>query len=167
MKKVWVVVVFFISFMAVAQEEILMPSSFDENKMIVKRKDENGNFVPVDELAPPVSHVKNKQKSAPQAEPILNNKRPTKKFKMKKKTREIPASTIQVDRSTDIMPSSFSQSTFYMTVDKSVSRTLSTQTMERARQELEKENTVYEECNSNDPNCKEYELDEQGRVIVK
>ena len=132
----------------VAEEEILMPSSFDENKMILKRKDENGNFVPVDDSAPTMKqnaqNQPNFQKPTPvmmqkknnvgpsrnnvpkwqqkkeNAAPVPNQSGNVKKYKKVHKQYTMPKKTLVVPEDGEVMPSTFNlgQSTFDVKIDR-------------------------------------------------
>ena len=50
MKKMFFLFCLCLGSIAVAQETITLPSTFDENQMIVKKMDANGNYIPVNQI---------------------------------------------------------------------------------------------------------------------
>ena len=154
MKKVYLIGIIFMAFGANAQQ-MVVPSSFDENRMIVKVMDKDGNFVPVDENTLTDSPEKQIEKSASSQKNKTekfeksNNK---KKFKRKQKTYSIQRSTFTPETYDNLpaAPSTFRQ-----------------ETMSGAQKDLLKEMTFFEECTGNDPNCREYEVDDKGEVIFQ
>ncbi len=170
MKKYYLIGLMFVAFIVNAQE-MIVPSSFDENKMIVKRMDEDGNFVPVNEdtISENQSETEKPQqmfrvkktrlpkkptlkiKEIPEEGQVNEQKEPRKKrFKKIEKDYSVPKSTFDSDVYDADLPSTFS-----------------TETMESAQRDLQEEMYSFEECGPNDKGCQEYETDSKGNVILR
>lgn len=178
MKKILFLFALFLSVPVVAQETISLPSTFDENQMIVKKKDENGNFVPVNQIKidlEDMSTFKTKEENlqgvklkikesvqdaekTEQAElpnentlqPLTEQKR-VRKFRAREKDYGLPKTTFGDE--------ALQEATTFSGV------TFDTSTMKETVKEFKRESTFFEECDSDDPECKTYEVDEEGQVV--
>lgn len=186
MKKILFLFALFLSVPVVAQETISLPSTFDENQMIVKRKDANGNFVPVNQIKIDLDNqpalkaeeknlqgvklkikesVQNSEKKIPaqvneQAEQKLPNENTLQPPTEQKRVRRLRA------REKDYgMPKTTFGSSALQEAEMFSGVTFDTSTMEETVKEFKRESTFFEECDSDDPECKTYELDEEGQVI--
>ena len=80
----------------------------------------------------------------------------------KKRIRKLRA----VEKDYSIPKTTFGNSTLQK-VKVPVNGTFQTSTMAKAIEDFRKESISFEDCNSDDPNCKIYEVDEKGQVIFK
>ena len=212
---------------AVAQETIVLPSTFDETQMIVKKVDMNGNYIPLNQVADVsdnpkeqvakipvdsqrkqvVENIQVSEENVPQKRggrlkfndpqmqnnaenavvrnseefdqtvkkaeqegrvmvlkkhPVLFEEEKEQKPVEQKRVRKLRA--IQKDYS--IPKTTFGKEAF-KGIEISKNSTFQTPTMTDALKDLRKESIRFEECNSNDPDCKMYEVDEEGQVIFK
>ncbi|MBP5535035.1 MAG: hypothetical protein J6Y03_06000 [Alphaproteobacteria bacterium] len=222
MKKVFFLFCLFLGNVVVAQETITLPSTFDENQMIVKKIDANGNYIPlnqvqltenIQQVQQPVQNVQTSgnlpetpQPEAPQkkggrlkfndpqmqenAEKAVIRDSNEIKEAMQKAEQEGKVMTLRksvlleeetqsrpverkrvrkfrvTERDYSIPRTTFGNDTLKK-VELPQNLTFQTQTMTDALKDFKRESLRFEECDSEDPNCRMYEVDEEGKVIFK
>ena len=165
MKKILCLMCLFLPFGAWAQS-FLLPSSFDENQIIEKVQDADGNFVPVDQVVEnkPASQAQTAQNPAASIIEGEQKKPNAPQTKPAHRTRQLRA----VQKDYGLPKSTFDAQTLEQIDQPSNNATFQTQTMSQAVRDFKRESTSYEECSStDDPNCRTYEVDENGEVIIQ
>ena len=200
MKKISFFICLFFAGVALAQESIVLPSSFDENQMIVKKMDSNGNYIPIEqpdfvqgktlpENTPPSVKERNHRPQGQVGQMKFDNQskqRPVGKLPLKTQ-KELKNSNVQeqtiptvesstprkrlrkfraVEKDYSIPKTTFGNETLQK-IEVPEQTTFQMPTMEKAVRDFRRESISFEECDTEDPNCKVYELDEAGRVIFK
>ena len=228
MKKILFLFCLFFATGVVAQETIVLPSTFDESQMIVKKVDARGNYVPLNQVAdisnnqkeqvkkvvadsqkqtieniqiseelPGVPQkrggrlkfdnpqmqgnaenaiVKNSKefeqtvRKAEQEGKIMVLKKPMVLFEEEKEPKPVEQKRVRrlraVQKDYGIPKTTFGKEAFQK-IEVPQNPTFRMQTMTKALQDFKKESIRFEECDSNDPDCKMYEVDEEGQVIFK
>ncbi|MGN1091125.1 MAG: hypothetical protein ACI4RJ_01350 [Alphaproteobacteria bacterium] len=163
MKKIYLICFILTAFVANAQQ-MIVPSSFDENKMIVKQMDENGNFVPVDENTLTDNPVVQTSVSNDKHTLQKTQNKEQEKTDIKQKTKEAPKRKFKRIEKDYSMPKSTFGGNVY---DTQLPSTFSNETMERAQNALEEERYSFQECAPDDKDCQEYDIDSKGNIILK
>ena len=136
---------------AYAQEVITLPSSFDEHKIITKRRDEQGRYQPIyDDADPSTAEVVKEDPPAQEhAEPPAPPRR-IKRYRAVEKDYSMPKSTFSSSGFSNMndAPSSFSNSSMSETIKR-----------------FKKESTRFEECQEGEEGCRQYDVDDKGNVI--
>ena len=177
MKKILFLFCMCISGVAVAQETIVLPSSFDENQMIVKEMDEEGNFIPVNQVEGVVDD--SQQTTQQQSDQIEkdNSEEEENRRRIAPKEKVLPKNISEdpqklkrvrkmkaIKRDYGIQKTTFGADT-YEKVETPKKPTFKMPTMTKAFDDFRRESVHYEDCSSDDPDCRMYEVDEKGQVI--
>lgn len=164
MKKTFFLFCLCLSGATVAQETIVLPSTFDENQMIVKKIDKDGYFMPVNQIdLSNEGQLQEENIQKPTTEDVGQIIQEVEPQQVKpKKVRRLRA----VKRKYGIQKTTFGADTLGK-IESPKKPTFKMPTMTKAFEDLKKESVYFEDCNVDDPNCVTYEVDEKGQVISK